>query len=414
MKIKKLFFRKEFIDSTIVTFSNFFVGIVNFLFHILMQRLLGPEKYGIVYPLIVLSLFVGLIPSTFQFIFTKDLSIMLKEDKSPFLYIKNSFIFSSITLFVIFIILQSLFPLLKSAFHLDSYIDLYYIILMNFFSFFSVIFLSFLQARENFIFYSLSSVLPVVVKLLCGVVIVYFTKNYLGVMMAFVISNLFGLLVLGGEFILAKNRYDTRKTKEIFTPGEFLKNFFITFPAVSGFIILSNIDSILVRIVLPQQSGVYSSVSVIGKASFYVAISVSTVFLPLLSKSKDLKRSNRLALIFLSIFLAGFTAVAFLISPFISSYILKNQFAGMEKLLPYYTLLYLPYAYITYLVNYYVLARKKIYEISVFIAIVLQSFAIIFFAKNLFDVINIVGLTGFAVLISLIVETKLTRLEVLK
>ena len=81
MKIKNLFFSKEFFNSSIVSTTNFVVGVINFGFHIAIQRILGPEKYGVVYPLVILSLFISLIPNTFQFIMTKQLSIFLHQNK---------------------------------------------------------------------------------------------------------------------------------------------------------------------------------------------------------------------------------------------------------------------------------------------------------------------------------------------
>jgi len=273
--------------------------------------------------------------------------------------------------------------------------------------FLSVVFLSFLQARENFIFYSLTQIFSTLFKFISGFIIVWYTKEYIGVIFSFILGNVFLILLLLFEFFnySLKNNLKVDKKNKSFNIKEFFNSFRKTFPAVSSFIIFSNIDLIIVRYNFPNLSGLYSSVSVIGKASFYVALAVSTVFLPILSKSKEIKKTNRLALFFLSLFLGLFLLTVFLGSEIISKYILKNQFYGFESLLPYYSLMYIPYAYITYLVNYYVISNKKIYYISIFFAIILQVFLILTFAKTLLNVANIVGLTGVFVLLVLIVES---------
>ncbi|MGC8764479.1 MAG: oligosaccharide flippase family protein [Brevinematia bacterium] len=409
--LKKIFLRREFFDSSLVSFSNFFVGGINFIFHIAMQRMLGPEKYGIVYPLIILSMFISLIPSTFQFVITREASLILhgKEKQLVYGYIKSCFFYLSLSaLALIFIFFVSL-PLLKRLMHITTDMDFYYLIIMTTFPFFINTFVSFVQAREKFFFYSILQIVPTLIKLLSGILIVYYTKDYIGVLASFIIANVFTIIILLLEFSRSNKKPIRKDIDYKFDVRKFFISFLKTFPAISGFIILSNIDSIIVRFSLPELSGIYSSVSVIGKAPFYIALSVSTVFLPILSKTDDLKRANRLAVLFLSIFLAGFVLVLFLFSPFISAYILKGQYYGFENLLPYYSTIFIPYAYITYFVNYYVIKNKRIYDISIFLAIIIQIILIVFFCKNLVDVANVVGLTGIFVLVVLLFEARISH-----
>ncbi len=415
-KIKKAFFRKEFFNSSLVSFSNFFVGGINFLFHIAMQRMLGPEKYGVIYPLIILSLFISLIPSTFQFVITREVSVILhnRSITEAYDYIKNCFFYLSISAILLVFIYFLFLPLMKIFFHIKESIDFYYLIVMTVFPFFINPFISFVQAREKFFFYTVVQIIPTLIKLISGIMIVYFTSNYLGVIASFIIGGIFTLLLLILEFNKSKRLNKTinsgQNSKFHFLP--LFISFLKALPAISGFIIISNVDSLIVRFALPELSGTYSSVSVIGKASFYVALSVSTVFLPILSKSKDIKNANRLAILFLTIFLAGFLGLVFVFSPFISSYVLKNQYPGFESLLPYYSIVFIPYAYITYFVNYYVISKKKIYEVSVFVAILLEIILIIFFCKNLFQVANVIGIIGLFVILVLLIEVQIERIFV--
>ncbi len=409
MSILKIFRKKEFFDSSLMSFTNFLVGGLNFVFHILMQRMLGPEKYGIIYPLIVLSLFITLIPNTFQFFITRELSILVHKDKEneALNYIKNAFKWLFILSILLLIIYLIFLPLLKTFLKIEKTEDFIYLIIMTLFPFFLCVFIAYLQARENFIYLSVIQIAPTLVKLITGFIIVYITNNYLGTIFAFIAGNIFTILLLLFEFFYKKKKIKIEKQK--FETKKFFISFVHSFPAISGFTILSNIDSIIVRSKLPELSGIYSSVSVIGKASFYIALSISTVFLPVLSKSEDMKKANRLALLFLTIFLCGFIGLVFIFSPFISSYILKGQYTGFEKLLPYYSIIYIPFAYITYLVNYYVISKKKIYDISIFIAIIIQIVGISLFSKDLQSVTNVVGLSGLFVLIVLTIENFIER-----
>ncbi|MCX7820849.1 MAG: oligosaccharide flippase family protein [Brevinematales bacterium] len=404
MKILNIFRRKEFLNSSIMSFTNFFVGGMNFVFHILMQRMLGPEKYGVVYPLIILSLFITLIPNTFQFFMTRDLSILIhkNEENEALYYIKNALKWQFILSILLLLSYLILLPWLKVFLKIEKTEDFIYLIVMTLFPFFYCVFIAYLQARENFIYLSIIQIIPSIIKLLTGFLVVYLTKNYLGVIAAFIAGSVFTIILIMVEFLYKKDKIKVKKNN--FETKKFFSSFIHSFPAISGFTILSNIDSIIVRSKLPELSGIYSSVSVIGKASFYIALSISTVFLPVLSKSEDLKKSNRLALIFLTMFLLAFLGLIFISSPIISTLILKGQYAGFEKLLPFYSLAFIPYAYITYLVNYYVISKKKIYDISILIAIIIQIAGIFLFCKDLIMVASVVGISGLFVLVVLILE----------
>ncbi len=407
MKALEIFKKREFFHSSLMAFTNFFVGGVNFLFHMVMQRMLGPDNYGIVYPLINISLFITLIATTFQFIITKETSILIHENRKEeaLSYTINSLkLVFFITLFFILIYLPFI-PILKNLLKINNTIDFIYLLIITIFPFFTCIFVALLQARENFMYLSITQIFPTIVKFLAGFLFLYFTGIYAGFFMAFIAGNVFTLILLMIEFYKFKNNTKIPKNY-YFDRKKFFDLFLYTFPAISGFTILSNIDSIIVRANFPELSGVYSSVSSIGKASFYIAISISTVFLPILSKTQDLKKSNRRALIFLSIFLGLFITIVFLSSSFIGSFILKNRFIGFDKFLPYYCIVYIPFAYISYLVNYYVISKNKIYVISIIIAIILQIIGIRYFAKDLNGIANVVGLTGFLVLIILLIEAR--------
>ncbi len=62
---------------------------------------------------------------------------------------------------------------------------------------------------------------------------------------------------------------------------------------------ITYLDPILVRHFMPDESGLYSIVSLLGKASFFIAAAFTFVMLPIMSKDKEkTSANNRKGLVF--------------------------------------------------------------------------------------------------------------------
>ncbi len=77
----------------------------------------------------------------------------------------------------------------------------------------------------------------------------------------------------------------------------------------------------------------------------------------------------------------------------------------MDKLLPLYGVMFLPFAFISYLVNYYFMAKKYLYTITLLIGSIALCLGIAFFHSSLAQVSYVVGIVGYSVLAILLVDS---------
>jgi O-antigen/teichoic acid export membrane protein len=125
-----------------------------------------------------------------------------------------------------------------------------------------------------------------------------------------------------------------------------------------------------------------------------------------MSKDREnMAKSNLKAFLFLLLVLVSFCSFLALISPFLSAVIFAGKFQGMEFILPLYAFMFMPYAMIYFLINFYIISQKLFYSAAIFIGVVLQYSGIVLFHRDLFQVSFVVGAVGYAVLVVLMIDS---------
>lgn len=412
--MKKLLSNKIFVSTSLISIISVGAGLVNFFFQIVISRILGNEQYGVVYPLISLSGIMTLPAAALQLVMSREISVLVHEKRMSELkaYLRQMIILIAVfTAFICLVLLVSL-PLLKSFFHIESSLSFIFIIMLVAITLLIVPLNSILQARELVGTYVANLILLTLSKFAVGVGLVIITHHYFGVLSALVISQLFSIF-----FLL----YDTLRYQELkhapllagkkgpFSTKVIIQTFLFALFSVGAYQFLTYIDSVLVRHFLPGESGIYSAVNIMGKASFFIATSISFVMLPQMAKDRDnMDKSNRKALIFLSIVLVLYALLLTVSSGFISKVVFGGKYLGMENILPLYAFMFLPYALITYMVNYYFISQKPFYTIALFAGAALEALGINFFHKDLMEVTLVVGVSGYTIFFALAIESFIT------
>jgi len=402
---------KMFFNSAVISTVSIGAGFVNFLFTLIIGRILGKQQYGVIAPLLSFFLIVSLPASALQMVFSKDISSLLSRGTFSTLkeYIVRIF---KLVLFFIIIIESLLFlslPFLKSYFHLNENLTFVFIFILSGLTLFIIPFNSLIQSREDLRAYIISNVIANLTKFFVGVTLVYILSTYFGVLIALFISQGALISFLLFDFFKFRNKNLASTSgeleKDFLRIDRIMKSFLNSFVSVFAFQLFSYMDTILARHYLPEESGVYAMVAMLGKASFYIASSVSFVMLPLMSKDKkNMEKSNLKALLFLTLILLSYIFVLVFGGNFISSVLFANKFIGMEKILSLYGFMFLPYALISYFVNYYVIKEKLFYSITIFSGILIQYFGMYFFHTDLIQISLVVGFSGGIVLVVLLAD----------
>jgi len=184
------------------------------------------------------------------------------------------------------------------------------------------------------------------------------------------------------------------------------KSFLHVIVTIGAYQLLTQLDTLLVRKYLPSLSDIYSPVSILGKASFFIATALSVVLLPAMAKDRNnYHRSNRSALLVLLLVLAAYAVALGIGAPFASKVIFGGRYPGMEAVLPVYGFMFLPYAAITFMVSYYVVSEKILYSVALIIGAAVMTLLVRFFHASLVQISLCVGAVGYAVLAVLILDS---------
>ena len=414
--LKKIVSSRLLFSSTIISIVTAAEGAINFLYTMFIGRMLGQDMFGKYFPLIALLLIVTIPGQALQMIFSADISALIHNRKRRELrdYLKKVFIIIfSLIIFVAFALGLAL-PALRVYMDIMDDRPFFILLMMAALNLFAVPFQSLIQSREDYTKYIIYRLTAVISKFVFGVGFVYLSLSYLGALGGFMLSLFIGAAFLSTDFyfyikrIKAMTDEDKNTAPKFISLGKILRSFFTGFLSVAAFQLIINMDSILVRHYLEKWTGIYSMAKQFGWASFFIANSISFVMLPFMSKDREnLARSNLKGFLFLSLILVSFCAFLALISRFLSDVIFAGRFQGMENILPLYSFMFLPYALISFVINYYIISQKLFYSIAIFAGVLLQYLGIVLFHKNLLDVCIVIGSVGYTVLAILMLDSLL-------
>ncbi|MGA2143286.1 MAG: hypothetical protein ABSG94_12850 [Brevinematales bacterium] len=409
INFKKLITNRIFLNSSLISVITVGVGAIDFFYTVFIGRMLGQEQYGIYNPLISLMVIAGIPGLALQMVFSADISRLIhnREHRALKDYLKKAFIITLATAALIIGMLWPALPVLKDYIHIGDNRPFYFLFAMAAMTLLTIPFQSLIQSREDYNKYIIYKLTATISKFILGVGFVYFLTGYLGALSGFLAAICIGAIYLIGDFyFFAKKKPDLENSGGFIKSGKILKSFLNGFLSVFAFQLFIYLDSILVRHYLPELSGVYSMVIQFGKASLFIALAISFVMLPFMSKDREnMARSNVKGFLFLLAILVSFCVFLSLISRFLSGVIFAGKFPGMENILPLYAFMFLPYSLINFLINYYIISQKLFYSIAIFAGVIMLYFGIMAFHKDLIQVSFVIGAVGYSVLAVLMADS---------
>lgn len=271
-----------FSGSTIMVFGSNSINAINYLYHLVMGRLLGPTGYGELAALISLMGLLGVVSAGINLAVTKYVSSAKNDQEANRLshWLKVKFFQLSVA-FSAFILITS--PL-TSAF-LRTNINYIFIIAAAFlFSFSSTLNRAILQGLLKFKEMVISVLFENTSKLLIGSVLVLVGFKLSGAMMGIFIAAIIGWY-LTHSFLKGSKSTNPKRPED-------LKNIiFFTIPVIIQTVAITSLyttDLILVKhFFLPFDAGIYASLSTLGKIIFFGASPIASVMFPLVSQRQS-------------------------------------------------------------------------------------------------------------------------------
>ena len=381
----------QFLGGSFITvLGSLLAGFLGYLYHLLMGRLLGPSEYGVLASLLSLLYVFSVPTATFSLVATKFAADFKKSRQFLEKTEKKSFLFS----LLFFLFFGALTPLIASFLHLQALLPILLIGLCLALGFLVTFKGAILQGRLNFVPLAVGGTANAAIKLLLGIIFVYFGLGINGAILPMVIGAIFSYFYFQ-HFLISKEVMVKEETsspkltnKEIW--GYTKPIFLFTL----AFALLYSIDIIFARHFLaPQEAGWYGALSTLGKIIYFLVSPLSLVLFPMASRKKSQEeKSDRLfrfsfsLAILIAIFL---TAAYFLFPNLILRVFYGEQFLPAAAYLGLFGV-FLSFYSLAYFLGNFMLSQEKTKPVAFlpFLALLLQVVLILFFHESILAILG--------------------------
>ncbi len=286
MKLFRRVFYSQLARGSLLVFMGTNIGnFLNFLYNLIIGRLLGPEKYGDLGAIISTISILGIVLSIFGLFTVKQVSSYWgKKEKGKIIFFlafftPKLFIFSATVSFLLLIFT----PNLSNFLHIESSIPFIIIAVSSILSGPAILTKSLLQGILSFFYVSINGVIEMFAKLIISTILVLFNFGVNGALLGYTVAGIISYLM---SLIELKIIFKGVKPEKIHIPRT--GSFFVTlFPVVLTTLIITfflNVDIILVRhFFSASTAGEYVALSNIGKISYYLVGTIISVMFPVIS-----------------------------------------------------------------------------------------------------------------------------------
>ena len=389
--------------SLIVFLGSTVTSAINYLYHMVLGRMLGPADYGIFASLLSLTYVYGIPVSVLNLVSLKYISSLRQSggvDKAAgfFNWFGKKILFFSLFLFLFSLVIS---PLVTGFLRLPS---VFLVLLANVVTIIGIYggyCSSVIQGFLRFGITAFVSVSSSIFKIIFAVFFVYLGWRVTGVLFSQVISSLF-FLFLVTFFIKNKISFPKGKIKEIRVPEKEMLKYAI--PVLFSSLALTSFyttDILLVKNLFPaNEAGLYASMAILGKIVFFASSSIGMVMFPLVAGKRA--RGENYRRIYLNSFLLvvfvsfSITAVYFLFPELMVNLLFGSQYLAIAPLLGLFAIFMSFYALVYLTVNFFLAAAKTAMIVLPLIGAVLQIVLIFLFHTSLRQVvlINIYVMAG--------------------
>lgn len=280
-KTRGIFRHPLFSGSMIMFVGSMGANVVNYLYHLLMGRILGPSGYGSLASIFSLLYIIGIVPGSTSFAIVKFIASAKDKEEAAVIYKGiRKFIWQIGA--VGFLILVIIFLPIANFLHTEDKFGVFLTGPIFFFALVTLVNQASMQGVLKFI----GQVGPVIVssiaKLVFGLLFVYlgFSVNGAigGVFLAAVLAYLFSVIWKGGLFESKITSYDAFKL------NDFLRYALPVLLQALAFTSLFTVDIIMVKHYLSAfDAGLYAALSTLGKIIYFAAQPVTATMFPIVS-----------------------------------------------------------------------------------------------------------------------------------
>lgn len=377
-----------FSGSMIMVVGSNSVNVLNYLYHLVMFRMLDPVSYGELAAIIALMGLLGIIPGSLNLVVIKQISSTRTgaEIASLIVWLKRKIFLVSL-IFSLFIFITS--PFISSFLNLNRIIYLILVAVSFIFSIQSLLNRSILQGLLKFKEMVVSMLIENLGKLLFGIVLIYLGFKTGGAVVGIVVSTILGWYITN---IYLSDRAKQKSQIKI----DFRQMLFFAIPIlVQSFSITSiySSDVILVKHFFSSyDAGIYASLSTLGKIIFFGAGPIGAVMFPLVSQREAKEQSYKKVVVYSFMATALLAVAVSLIYWLYPSFVISlfgNKYLEAAPLLVWFGIFLSLFTMSSLLVTFHLSLGRANVVLFPTVAALAQISAIWFYHVNLFSVIMI-------------------------
>ena len=410
----RFFIKSPLFKGSAVLFTASMIGNVsNYLYTVVMGRMLGPASYGTLTALVSL-LYIFSVPS-------QTLDTVTVRFISHFYAAKNYyhvwrfyakvtrwlFVWGFCLLLFVYILRQPLATWLN----IPSTTLVFLLGLILVFNSLSSLNLDLLMGLQKFTYSAFASVLGVLAKLIFGILLVVLGYSVGGALSGLLVSAII-VYIMALRPVLSYRHAE--KQEKTLTRKDFVKYILPTFLTYLGLALILNQDVVLAkRFLSAEDAGYYSALSVIGRIIFFVTGSIIAVMFPLISERASQGREylGILKGALLMITLGGLSIISlyFFFPNFVVGLLFGEDYYSIA---PYTWLLGLVVTFYSLsfaLLQFFLAIHKTRSSVFPIIFAILQAFLILFFHASFIQIIIASLVSSLMLLVSLLLFYTVTN-----
>jgi O-antigen/teichoic acid export membrane protein len=398
MKQKILVFLKsELIKGSALVFAgSLLTNILNYLFHLITGKMLGPEGYAEIAALVSLMYVISFPSSIINTVVVRKVAHLSArgsdaEMRGLFQFLLRLGVGMVVGVTIFFFVFQQ--PIAGFLQIGNSF--LVFLLGLTFaFSLISIINQAMLQGLLRFGSHSVVNIVSGIFKDTWAYLVILMGFGVLGVMWGMAATIVFTCAV---SLIPLFHYLRGKVIKKHITSGSILGVLWIT-PALFGMSIMLNGDVMLVKHFFPAlEAGQFAGLATMGKVVLFISTSITTVLLPLAVKKKEKgENTTKILLIALvtSSILSGSVVVGYFLFPEIAIRLLYDtRYLTMAPYLGWYGVYFLLYNLAYVFVYYYISLRQRFVLFIPLLCGVLQVVLIFMFHQTLHQIVTILIVT---------------------
>lgn len=395
-KIKQLYASTLISGSFVMIVGGNAVNFINYIYHLMVGRLLTPAEYGELAALFSLLGLLTMIPVSFGIVVVKFVSSAKSGDEVKNLVSWLNRLVKIVSILMLVITITAA-PFIGDFLNLENMLLVIIAgstVIFSLPAFFNrSILQGLLLFKQN-----VSSILGEnLVKLVVGVFLIYIGFDVLGASIGVFISALVGWF-LSNRYL--KKYLTNQKPK---TPH--LKPMVLySIPVILNTITLTSLtstDLVLIKHFLsPQDAGLYAALSTLGKIIFFGAGPIASVMFPLVTKKQVSGDSYKKVFFYSLIMTALLASGVLLVYEFFPAFAIHMLYGSLytqaSDLLIWFGVFVTLYTLSFLVINFHLSLNKTFVVVFPITASIAQGLGLWFFHKNLFEVISVsIYVSGF-------------------